>query len=174
MTDRKTRLLIGWYEVVAGVVGLVMVVWLAPQLLGQVEPRSRPSTLATFVGMALVFAAVLLAGILVLRRHRWGRPLSAVIQLAQIPLWAIGPSRWVFFAGAYLAPLWLPNRASITLGLKSNLEVAWGVQQEATFVGVNLVPPIVLWLLTRKRTPPMPQIDVGAENLRAAARSPAP
>ena len=149
MNTPVIRRVLGTYEIVAGAGGILTVALLLPMLLRKVDAPYRVATISLFLSMACVFSVVLIAGLLLLRKHRWGVLCSMLVQAAQIPLWALGSSRWVFFAGAYLALLWQPDTPAILVGLKSNLEVNWQRPQDATFIGINLIPIVALYFLRR-------------------------
>ena len=144
-----TRRVLGWYEILSGAGGIVLVAIVLPQMVERVEAPHRIAIVLLYVAIGCVFVAVLLAGLLLLRDHRWGVLLSVLVQAAQIPLWAVGSSRWAFFSGAYLALLWQPDSPTILVGLKSSLELYWRGSQAATFFGINLVPIVVIYFLRK-------------------------
>ena len=149
MNTPAIRRVLGMYEILAGVGGIILIAVLSPMLVQKVDANHRVAVISVFLATGCVFVVVLLAGVLLLRNHRGGILVSALVQVAQIPLWALGPSRWVFFAGVYLALLWRPGTSTILAGLKANVDVNWQGSQDATFIGINLVPIVALYFLRR-------------------------
>jgi len=102
------------------------------------------------------FTLIGVAGVLLLRNHRLGVPLSLVVQGMQVPvLLSSGAS---YYANAGLG-LRLTADSAWNLGfyfhLGTELHYSWLSDRSETTVGINLVAVILLYLLvTRVEEPP--------------------
>src|SRR5687768_17696833 len=106
MRQWSARQWIGLYEFLAGCAGFGVTLVVTPNLAGQVPVQWRTQFWLAVAAALGMFGVVAAAGVLLMRRHRLGVGLSVVVQALQVPLWAVvGGTRWVFFAGVYLAPL---------------------------------------------------------------------
>src|SRR3954469_22961908 len=90
----------------AGGAGMVMTLFVAPTLLGQVSPETRPVMGLVILAMIGLFAIVAWAGVLLSIRSPWGPPVATVVQLLQVPTLRVGSYLWIFFGGGYLVPYW--------------------------------------------------------------------
>ena len=169
MTNRTAHRLIGAYELVAGAIGVVLAFLAFGRLLPQVPADSKGAVGLVLIGMAALFAAVTVAGILLLEGHPAGRPFSSVIQLLQSVYLVVPGAHWVFHAGAYLGVVWVNGWPNLAYGLKSELQVAWGAAPAATLIGFNVVPWFVLWYLWR----PEPGTEARWEDRPSESGSPA-
>jgi hypothetical protein len=165
--------LVAWYEIVAGLLGVLLALAAAPRLVGQLPPEHRQSAVLVFALIGALFVVLALAGFLLARGHRWGRALSLALQWAQAPVVSLGVFRWVFFGGAYLVPAWRPEGSTLLVGLKSNLEINWGPPSLPALVGLNLVPLFIIWALHRSAERQQPAVVVDEGNERAATDAPA-
>jgi hypothetical protein len=174
MSDRVLHAVLGWYEVIAGVAGVILTAAITPSLVQQTGSVARWRVLALLGAMASAFAVVALAGVLLLQRRRFGKALSVLVQVAQIPLWAVGTFKWTFFAGAYLALLVsrAPSASRLLLGISSRLDFAWGGAPAASaVVGVNFAPFAVLFLLGRLQRPGEPEAVSDAASVELCGES---
>ena len=140
MTTSRLRLAIGWFEVFGASFGALI----AYQLFGQVV--AVLPLLA--VGFILFFTLIGLAGILLVRNHPWGVPLSLIMQGMQVPVFlSPGPS---YYANAGLG-LRLSVDSQMNLGFYTffgtQLHYSWQSDRTATTVGVNLVAVALIYLL---------------------------
>jgi hypothetical protein len=110
----------------------------------------RVEVALVFLLIAAVFGVLIAAGILILRRHHRGIIVFGIVQLAQIPI--LGPSKWFFCAGPYLAPVWTSDGSKLLYGIKATFSASWHSSDPVSIIGVNLVPLVILWLLYRLRS----------------------
>ena len=139
---------------VAGAVGILVALFFGVAAVNSVPEAARLTVVLVAGAMVVLFAAVILAGVLLLEAHPAGRILSSAVQLLQVPAVAAASWHWLFFAGAYLDLAWLGGQPRLFGGLKADLDVAWAGAQQVTGVGINVVPLIVLWLLWRRSSQP--------------------
>jgi hypothetical protein len=150
--DRVTlRSWLAWYHMLAGGAGMITTLFVAPTLLGRVSPESRPLMGLAFLAMVGLFAVVAWAGVLLSSRSPWGPPAATLVQVLQVPTVRVGSYLWTFFGGGYLVPYWqVGDGLGFVVGVKANLQLSWGGAVEATIIGVNVIPFVILWLLRRK------------------------
>src|SRR5215467_6533843 len=143
MTATRLRLAIGWFEVFGASLGALVTYRIFPQLASAV-----PWLALAFV---LFFTLIGVAGILLIRNHRWGLPLSLLMQGMQIPVFlSPGPS---YYSNAGLR-LRLYMDSHWHLGFYAffgtQLTYSWLSDQSSTTVGINLVAVALLWLLATR------------------------
>lgn len=145
------RTWLGWYHLAAGLTGIVLTLFFTPSLLEKVHEEYRWQVVLMMLSIAILFGVVAFAGILILRRSRWGERIAIPIQLLQIPIVSVHPVRWIFFAGAYFVLSWKAGYdLDVYLGLKSSIDLWWSNPQFQTMIGINVVPFMIIWLLRRK------------------------
>jgi hypothetical protein len=109
-----------------------------------------------FAAFTLFFTLIGLAGILLLRNHRWGIPLSLIAQGMQLPvLLSPGAS---YYANAGLG-LRLTADTAWNLGfyihLGTQLHYSWESDRTTTTIGINLVAAALLYLLVTRVEEPI-------------------
>lgn len=135
------------YHLIAGGYGLVFTLDLAPRLISQLDVSVRLAAAVGFAGVALVFGSVLAAGFLLVKRPLFGTRFAVVLQLLQIPVLSTGGFAFSFFAGLYAAVVSESGNVHWLAGWKASLQLSWFAT--SGFVGVNLAPLGVIWLLRR-------------------------
>ena len=165
--------LVAWYEIVAGLAGVLLALVFAPRIVDQLPPEHRQSAVLVFALIAALFVLLAIAGFLLARGQRSGRVLSLALQWAQVPVVSLGVFRWVFFGGAYLVPAWSPESSTLLVGLKSNLEINWGPPSPPALLGLNVVPLLVIWALHRRVEQPERAVALEEGTEGAATGAPA-
>jgi hypothetical protein len=145
---------LGAYHALAGFIGFVTTVDYAPVVIERLAPEVRGQATMMYGVVAAVFLAVLLSGVLLLRSARQGIVLATIVQLVQVPLWAWGTTAYSFFAGLYVPIVWSPEGWRVLYGWKANLQLAWGNEAVVPFVGINVIPALILAALHRMRRSP--------------------
>ena len=160
----KTRGLIGAWQIGGGLYGFVVID--AIQAQASLPPWSRFAIplLAIFYGLSI------LAGVLLLRRHRWAESLTAVLQLPQLIQLEGSAVTYLCYSGAGLVPL-ITEKGSLRLDWAIGSKFALTLQGPTTTaaLGVNLAAAYVLWQMVRSQdTEPVPKANL-PPSLRVAA-----
>jgi len=92
----------------------------------------------TFVG---------LAGVLLLRQHRLGEPLSILAQVPQLVQLTSGALAYRFIAGYQVTLFLVGDRFGAYAGLSAAINLWRGTNDPAFMLGVNLIPVVLLALL---------------------------
>jgi hypothetical protein len=143
LTSSRLRLAIGWLEVFGASLGALVAYQIFPQLAAVLLPLA--------VAFILFFTLIGLAGILLVRNHPWGLPLSLLAQGIQIPVFlSPGPS---FYSSAGLGlrltvdSHWSPG---FYVFFGTQLHYSWQSDRTTTAVGINLVAAVILYLLVTR------------------------
>jgi DMSO/TMAO reductase YedYZ heme-binding membrane subunit len=140
LSPTRLRQIIAWIQIAGAAWGASISYGLYRQVHG---------TLIILAGaFTLFFTLIGAAGVLLLRNHRWGVPLSLVSQGIQIPvLMSPGPS---FFANAGLGARFTfstDGNIGFYIHLGTQLHYSWQSEQTTTTVGINVVAAVLLYLL---------------------------
>ena len=160
MSPSRLRQIIAWIQIAGAA-------WGAPATYTFLtHPSGELGLLAA--AFSLFFTLIGLAGILLLRNHRWGVPLSLIVQGMQVPvLLSPGAS---YYANAGLG-LRLTADTAWNLGfyahLGTQLHYSWESDRTTTTVGINLVAAVLLYLLATRVEEPLPSLEAHASD-RAA------
>lgn len=145
----RTRQLLGWYQLLSGVAGIVLVAWAAAH-----PEANLPGGAWYAIGP---FALLALAGAHILQGRRDGVLLSIALQLGQVLFFSINGVVWKFVAGIQ-ASIWITmERSYAKAGVETTLLAGWGASTEPFLFGINIAPLIVIGVvstLTRDRTHP--------------------
>ncbi len=133
---------IGWYEVLAGVVGGVTFALLSLQHR-EALPGER------FWIATLPFALLVTGGWALLNHKRSGLYLSLVLQTAQIVAWSLRGSVWKFSTGLYCSLGVVNGKFSLFAGWDTSFLVGYKASDQPAAVLVNVVPLVVALLLLR-------------------------
>jgi hypothetical protein len=137
------------YHFLSGMAGILISLWFAPALLANVRADQDTTARLLIFAMLAAFGAVMAVGVgLFGEGHRvfFG---AAFVQLLQIPVVSAPRLRWDFFSGGYLVPYWVFGKGwAGAVGVKAAVDVGWR-PPPPFYVGLNLVPFVVLWLLYR-------------------------
>jgi hypothetical protein len=103
------------------------------------------------VAFTLFFTLLGVAGILLVRNHRWGLPLSLLVQGMQIPIFlSPGPS---YYSSAGLG-IRLSLDSQWNFGFYTffgtQLHYSWQSDRNSTTVGINLVAAALVYLLASR------------------------
>lgn len=145
--NRTLARTLGVYQCYGGALGLVALLDVAPRLMMQAPSEARPSGFALWAVVALLMGALLLSGILLLRGHRLGFRASIGVQLAQLLFFSFGPMSYLFFGGFYLGLAFEHGTVTAAAGWQVYAEI--GEAAGRTFLGVNLIPLVILGALKR-------------------------
>jgi hypothetical protein len=152
VTPSRLRQIIAWIEIAGAA-------WGTPASYALFTEVS-----ALAIAFALFFTLIGVAGVLLLRNHAWGVPLSLVAQGMQVPVFlSPGPS---YFSDAGLGLL-LTADTHWNLGyyihIGTELHYSWQSDRTATTIGINVVAAVLLYLLIGVvEEPPPTQKATGA------------
>jgi hypothetical protein len=142
----RAQTVIAFLEIIASVwgsvIGLVFV--------------AHVSGVAVLIGLVVlaVFSFFGVAGILLLRGHQLGYPLSVATQVLQIPVFLTPWGGYYCIGGAGLR-ISLDAEGSFGwyVHLGSQLHFSWAAEPYVTTIGVNVIAIILLVLLIKSRAP---------------------
>ena len=139
----RTRLALGWYQVLGGLAGMLSAGLLAAK--GSVGLRQG----LTLVAAAAFFMGLGLAGALLLRGHGWAKPLSLAVQGLQIPKLFTSLFVYELYSPLTATVELRPARWSLGVGLEvgGGFNLGIGADPVVAVLGVNVVATAVLWLL---------------------------
>lgn len=174
--DRVTlRSWLTWYHLLAGVAGIWVTLGVMPSLLDRVATDVKPYLGLVAFAMLGLFATVGWTGVLLSMRSPRAERMVVFVQALQIPVVSVHAYYWAFFAGGYLVPYWQTAAGmSGIVGVKAAVTVSWGHPSPPTLIGVNLIPPVIIWL-ARYRLPAVERADasrVAAVSQYVATASP--
>ena len=134
---------IGWSELLAGVAGLGGILFTGM--------RPSPVTLpASYYLVAVAgFVLAIQAGWLLLSGARWGLPLSALVQALQVVQVSTGSAAFSFAAGLQVLVRRTPGSGKISSGMNTGVWIGPTSLPFESFVAVNLLALLALWLLLR-------------------------
>ena len=145
---------VGIIELIGGVVTSIYAAYAMATL------DATAATRLIFAILLLVSIASATAGTLLLRRHRLGVLLSAVLQVIQLPAFSVASTVYYLGLGLFMAfGLYLPQVSSSSLhlslhwqfGLGTDFLVRLGEPAEEQYVAVNLVALALLALLWQSK-----------------------
>lgn len=140
------RRLVAVLQGIGGLLGLALVV----RLLSRTGFRLLPVLVA--VVLTAIFSLFLLAALLLWRDMRGGRALTILLCLLQLPQLATGPLTYRFFSPVSLAAgLRLEGGVYFASSVRPALTVTLDSSPDPRFVALNLVPLLVLLLLSHPR-----------------------
>jgi len=142
--------LIGWSEIVGGAAGFL--------LLGMaILWPAQPQPLFNFVGGGFAFLASALAGVLLLRHHRWGTLLTFAVQAAQIFHIQRPDFSFSFFAGPQLMVRVAEGGIVLNAGVNASFWMGANMGPEPFMFAINFFPVIaVVYAATRATAPSRP------------------
>jgi hypothetical protein len=135
------------YYFLAGGLGLKATILFAPDFIGGFPPDARPKLELVFAAISAVFAIVLITGVMLERRWRFAVPAAIAVQVVQIPLWSLHGSKYQFLAGLYAGTGWSALGMNAFAGWKASIQFALESQSTDLFVGINVVPVLIILLL---------------------------
>ena len=145
--DRPLTRTLGVYQCYGGILGIAALLDVAPRLMLQAPAEARPSGFVLWAVVAVLMGSLALSGVLLLRGHRFGIGASVGVQVAQLLYFSIGPASYLFFGGFYLGVALELGTLTVSPGWQVYAEL--GTAGGRTFLGVNLVPLVILVLLKR-------------------------
>lgn len=135
----RTRAIVGWYEMLAGVIGVLFMCYLAWS-----APSSLPS--GNLLVAALPFSLSAIAGQRLLKVQRYGGRMTLVVQCLQVPFWTLHSSTWKFVAGLFITFTARDESLKVDLGTAVTLVLGHGGVATSS-AGLNLAPVLLLSLL---------------------------
>ena len=133
------RRAIAWYQIAGGLLGLGVMV--AGALSGS------GGSAAAYTMFAVPFLAVVLAGVLLLRRHRAGVVLTILVQASQVIFFDLSGYAYKFSSGFFLGERLRGGRLGFVATLDVSFQVAWAQDYWVPLIGVNAVPVVILGAL---------------------------
>jgi hypothetical protein len=157
VTPSRLRQIIAWIEIAGAA-------WGTPASCALFS-EARGGLVALGIAFALFFTVIGLAGVLLLRNHAWGVPLSLCAQGMQLPVFlSPGPS---YYANAGLG-LRLTADTDWNLGwyvhLGTQLHYSWQSDRTTTTIGINAVAAVLLYLLIARVEEPTPSRNATGSN----------
>jgi hypothetical protein len=148
VSPARLRHIIAWIQIAGAA-------WGAPATYAFLTHPTGPLGLV-FAAFSLFFTLIGLAGILLLRNHRWGVPLSLIVQGMQLPvLLSPGAS---YYANAGLGLRVFADTAwqfGFYAHLGTQFHYSWESDRTTTAVGINLVAAALLYLLVTRVEEPV-------------------
>jgi hypothetical protein len=129
--------LIGWSEIVGGAAGLLL-------LGSSVLWPHQPLSLLNSGGGGAAFTASALAGLLLLRHHRWGTILTFVAQAAQIFHIQRPDFSFSFFAGPQLMVRVTEGTIQVSAGVDASFWMGSNMDPEPFMFAFNFFPIIAI------------------------------
>jgi hypothetical protein len=133
------RSVVAWYQIVGGAAGLAV--------MSVLPLFTRAQLGGSSLLVALPFLCVLVAGVLLSRRHPLGSPFTIVAQLSQLVFFAQGGYVYHFGAGVLLGEWIQQDRLRFHAGVDLTFMFSWGQSDIPAMIGVNVMPLIMLALL---------------------------
>lgn len=147
---RMTNKIIGWYEIIGGSFGVLLVFIFSIRLANSMQLFS----IMIFFLFAVLFLFSIISGILLLRNHTRGELLSIIVQALQIPQFIIKGIAYSFVAGGKFTLQYFN-------GLGTGFKIDFGIFSEFNFyinsnvhgylIGLNLVPIILIFILQKNK-----------------------
>ena len=142
MTATRLRLAIGWFEVFGASLGALF----SYQIL-------QLAAMLPWLALAFVLFFTLLgvAGIFLVRNHRWGLPLSLLVQGMQIPVF-LSPGPSYYSSAGFGIRLALDSQWNLGFYtfFGTQLHYSWQSDRSTTAIGINLVAAALLFLLVTR------------------------
>jgi hypothetical protein len=139
-TGRTIERVIGGYQIIAGIAGVGMMVWLAVR-----SPASLPGG-SLWIG-ALPFTVLTTAGWRLASGENAGYALSIVMQTMQIIFVSARGFVWRFSAGLYLSVWITDTRVNVFGGADETWFVGSGSTAQSPMLGVNLLAGVLATFL---------------------------
>lgn len=152
---------IGWSELAARVIGLGGVLFTGMRPSPVILPASY------YIVATVGFVLAIQAGWLLLASARLGVPLSALVQALQIVQVSSGAAAFAYAAGLQVLVRVTPSGWKVSPGMNAGVWIGPTSLPFEPFVAVNLLAPIMLWILLRSS--PVSQRRGGEGKTPAAA-----
>ena len=145
MAAERWRRVLGWSQLICGLLGMAILPWAAGRMPTITDPNSYMAGGFIYVGLTA------LAGIGLLRGSSWGIPLPACVQIPQV-LWFAHPSfRFQFICGPMLLIQLTPGNLSVGTGFEVSAWLGRNPGPEQQLYALNLFPVLALRGLWRLR-----------------------
>ena len=170
MAAERWRRVLGWSQLICGLLGIAVIPWTAPRIQGVTDPNSYIAGALMYIGLTA------LAGMGLLRRSSWSIPLSVCVQIPQV-VWIVNPSfRFQFVCGLMLLIQLTPGNLSFGAGFEVSTWLGRNRGPEQQLYALNLFPILALrglWRLSRARTQAGPEtsaeVGTGSKSAGSAA-----
>jgi hypothetical protein len=157
LSPSRLRHIIAWIQIAGAAWGAPATYIFLTHPTGQVG--------GLFAAFSLFFTLIGLAGILLLRNHPWGVPLSLIVQGMQLPV-ILSPGA-SYYANAGLG-LRVTMDTAWNFGfyahLGTQLHYSWESDRTTTALGINLVAAALLYLLVMRVEEPVASRDAEASD----------
>ena len=130
---------IGAYLLVAGAVSLV-------RGLIQADPRVGLSGIITCLFVAIMYGAMILAGVCLLKKWKVGLWIGVAVMLTQLPIFQVGHLSYIVAAVPTLR-LGLWPRLGFAFGTGHTLFIKWHPGAQPLYFGLNIIPGVVIGIL---------------------------
>jgi len=143
------RKIIGWYEIIGGIVGVLITFGL---LLRLSVLNNLVVTMISLIFVALYLMSCL-AGFLLLQDKKSGYYLSMIVQAFQFPQFVIQGIVYTFIAGSQFTVQWMQGIDTVfktKIGLFSEFNFYIQLDSNVTLIGINFVPIVIISILIKQ------------------------
>ncbi|WP_018757939.1 hypothetical protein [Paenibacillus terrigena] len=143
------RKIIGWYEIIGGIVGILITFGL---LLRLSELNNLVVTIISLIFVALYLMSCL-AGFLLLQDMKSGYSLSMIVQAFQFPQFVFQGVTYTFIAGSQFTVQWMQGIDTVfktKIGLFSEFNFYIQLDSNVTLIGINFVPIVIIYVLIKQ------------------------
>ncbi len=143
------RKIIGWYEMVGGIVGIMITFG----LLLRINLLNNLVLTMIFSIFVALFLMSCLAGYLLLQDKKSGYYLSLIVQAIQFPQFVVQGVAYTFIAGSQFTIQWmhgLNTAFNAKFGLFSEFNFFIQSGYPITLIGINFVPIVIIYVLIKQ------------------------
>ncbi|MCQ6557221.1 hypothetical protein [Paenibacillus mendelii] len=141
---------IGWYEIVGGLFGLLVIV-LGAANIGLFNNLYLAMIYLVFL---LLFMLSIAAGVLMVLKKKAGRKLTIFIQILQVPQFIVKGTYYSFCAGAQLSLQFFGGMESgfrLNIGIFSEFKFYINTIFYTSMVSINIIPLLVIYFILKSR-----------------------
>ncbi|MFE5320884.1 hypothetical protein ACFQ88_19440 [Paenibacillus sp. NPDC056579] len=149
---RNIRRGIGWYQIVGGLLGMLMSLFFGIQIISN---KNWLVVVSIFGGFFILSVILVLAGVLILKDRKYGKRVTVFIQILQIPQFTILGVTYKFLSGLALM-LTLKILPNVTIGINfhflNSFNFAVSSNHTEMYISINVIPILLISYLIRKGT----------------------
>jgi hypothetical protein len=138
--------IIAWYELLGGIVGVLTTLFVGLSS-GAFQHQVLTGLIVVFV---LLYLLTMTAGVLLLRKEKYGTALSVGAQILQIPQFIINGTVFSFIAGLKLALQLTVNQGihvKLDFGVFSFFQFYFGTNLPGLMISINVIPMMMIYVL---------------------------